>query len=246
MSRPTSETTPMTNYEATSYLSPSEINSQYQTNSRINTSTSIPVTPESTENTNAIDTNLPNDDIRSNDGTLFLSHDKKYTSNESWGDQLNDKAHHTIRIYFQNINGIIYKKSWDKWKETVDILNEHNIDVAGLVETNINWNPTNCSIAQSILRVRNKNSVMQNSHSDEPTTSSYQPGGMSLILQNNLIGAIDSNGNDDRGLGRWSFSIINGKQHHKLVIITAYRLTHDNIPGDDTVYAQQYRLLRRQ
>ena len=138
MSRPTSATTPMTNYEATSYLSPSEINSQYQTNSRINSSTSIPVTPESTEHTNSIDTNSPNDDIHNNDGTLFLSDDKTYISNEPWGDQFNDKSMNTIRVYFQNINGIIYKKSWDKWKEIVDVINEHNIDVAGLVETNIN------------------------------------------------------------------------------------------------------------
>ena len=159
-------TTPTTNNEATSYSSPSAIYAQYQTNSRTNPFTSVSVTPDSQENTNDIDTNLPNDDIRSNDGTLFLSHDKKYTSNESWGDQFNDKAHHTIRIYFQNINGIIYKKSWDKWKEIVDVINEHNIDVAGLVETNINWSPTNCIIAQSILLVRNKNSVIQNSHSD--------------------------------------------------------------------------------
>ena len=197
-------------------------------------------------NTNPELSNTTHDTLYPNDGSLFLSNDPVCNKNEPWGDQFCHKSVNTIRVYFQNIHGILYQKSWNKWKEIVDMLHQHDVDVAGFVETNINWSPTNCSTARSILRTRNKNSVMNATNSDDPTTSMYQPGGMNLILQNNIIGAIDSNGNDDRGLGRWSFSVINGKQQHKLVLITAYRLAHDTIPGDDTIYAQQYRLLRRQ
>ena len=215
-------------------------------NFNINDTTAMNNTHTTSNNTNPDISNTSHDALYRNDGTLFLSNDSISDKNEPWGDPLCSKPVNTIRVYFQNIHGILYQKSWNKWKEIVDMLHQQEVDVAGFVETNINWSPTNCSTARSILRTRNKNSVMKTTNSDDPTISIYQPGGMNLILQNNIIGAIDSSGNDARGLGRWSFSIINGKQQHKLVLITAYRLSQDTIPGDDTIYAQQYRILRRQ
>ena len=146
--------------------------------------------------------------------------------NEPWGDSFSQKPDNTIRVYFQNIHGLFHQQSWNKWKEIVDMCHHHSIDVAGLVETNINWSPSNCHTAQSILRIRNRNSVLKTTNSDDLTMSNFQPGGMSLILQNNIIGAIDSNGNDERGLGRWTYSIINGKHQQKLVMIKVYRLSH--------------------
>lgn len=194
----------------------------------------------------AKNTNNSNQDNCDTTSDLFLSNDLQYNTNDLWGDNLGDKPNNITRVYFQNIHGIIHHKSWNKWKEIADMLSRYKVDVAGLVETNINWNPTNCAIAKSILRTRNQHVVMTTAHSDDPTLSTYQPGGMSLVLQNNLTGAIDSTNSDARGLGRWTYCILNGRKNHKLVIITAYRLSHDSIPGDDTIYAQQYRLLRKQ
>ena len=196
MSRRTSAPLSTTQYDITSYFQPQEPKPQYEHNFNIPTLKST-ATSECTETTTSPNTNNPvHDDIRNKDGTLFLSDEPTYTNNESWGDQLDEKLSYITRVYFHNINGILYQKSWDKWKEIVDMINKHKVDVAGFVETNINWNPTNCNTAKSILRTRNKHVVMTNTHSDDPTTGTYQPGGMSLIMQNNLIGAIDSTGND--------------------------------------------------
>ena len=84
------------------------------------------------------------------------------------------------------------------------------------------------------------------SSSDEQTQKSYQPGGTCMIMQNNVLGTIDKYDSDKRGLGRWTYFIIQGKNNKKVAFITAYRVSQNSVPGDDTVYAQQYRLLRRQ
>ena len=69
---------------------------------------------------------------------------------------------------------------------------------------------------------------------------------MCIALTNTIIGAIDHRSVDARGLGRWSYSVNNTRQTQKLVIITVYRLTNEQLLGNDTIYAQQYRILRRQ
>ena len=67
-----------------------------------------------------------------------------------------------------------------------------------------------------------------------------------MALNNHIIGALDHHAVDDRGLGRWTYSVINTRKKKKLVIMTAYRLTNEQLLGNDTIYAQQYRILRRQ
>ena len=126
-------------------------------------------------------------------------------------------------------------------------LYRNDVDVAGLVETNMNWNPTRSRQASSLLRKQFGNGTMINASSDEPSSSVYKQGGTSLLLSGNIIGAIDHSGVDQRGLGRWSYSIIHGRHNIKFVFITAYRICQDSMTsGISTAYSQQYRILRRQ
>ena len=97
---------------------------------------------------NTTDTMQHQHDICSpHDGKLFLTDDYIINSNESWGDSFTLKTDNTIRVYFQNIHGLFHQQSWNKWKEIVDMCHHHHIDVAGLVETNLNWSPSNCNTA---------------------------------------------------------------------------------------------------
>ena len=126
------------------------------------------------------------------------------------------------------------------------MLHTHAIDITGFTETNINWNYQRTQYVRTLLRQRNRNSMLIKSSSDEQTQKSYQPGGTCMIMQNNVLGTIDKYDSDKRGLGRWTYFIIQGKNNKKVAFITAYRVSQNSVPGDDTVYAQQYRLLRRQ
>ena len=178
--------------------------------------------------------------------TLFLSSSTVPDKNEDWGDMMETKQQNCLRIYYQNINGLKYNESWDKCKQTIDMLHTNEIDIAGFTETNINWNHQRTQYVRTLLRQRNRNSLLITSSSDEQTKQSYQPGGTSMILQNNVLGTIDKHDSDKRGLGRWTYCIIQGKNNKKVAFITAYRVSQNSVTGDETAYAQQYRLLRRQ
>ena len=160
---------------------------------------------------------------------------------------MHTKDDNTIRIYFQNIKGIKLTQSWDKWRDIVTEIKSRKVDIAGLVETNINWNPIRELTAKSILRKVYWNGQMINASSDDPIPSAYKQGGSSMLVLNKPIGSIATTGIDHRGLGRWSYVILNGRNNVNIVIITAYRVCQDTgTNGDLTAFQQQYRLLRRQ
>ena len=169
---------------------------------------------------------------------LFLDTTTTITPNEPWGDTLTTKQSNTLRVYFQNVNGLQPAPTWDKWKEVLSELFRNEVDVAGLVETNINWTLLCSSQASALIRKQFGNGTMFNAASDEPTLSTYKQGGASLLLTGNIIGAIDHGSSDQRGLGRWSYCIIHGRNNIKVVIITAYRICQDTLTtGAHTAYA---------
>ena len=105
---------------------------------------------------------------------LFLDISPEITSNEKWGDELTSKAPNMLRVYFQNVNGLQPIPTWDKWKEMLSELFTNDIDIAGLVETNINWTPIRTRQANNLLRKQFGNGTMINSTSDEPSSGSYK------------------------------------------------------------------------
>ena len=46
--------------------------------------------------------------------TLFLSSPTAPDKNDDWGDTMETKQQNSIRIYYQNINGLKHNGSWDK------------------------------------------------------------------------------------------------------------------------------------
>ena len=117
-----------------------------------------------------------------------------------------------LRVYFQNVNGLQQIPTLDKWKEILSELFTNDIDIAGLVETNINWTPIRTRQANNLLRKQFGNGTMINSTSDKPSSGSYKQGGTRLLLTGNVIGAIDNVATDSRGLGRWSYCLLQGRK----------------------------------
>ena len=179
--------------------------------------------------------------------TLFFTTETPPELNKSWGDQLLPKSTGTMRILFQNINGVQSATNWNKWRDIVTEMTEQQVDILGLAETNINWNPIRTKKALKVLRTQFKHSLLLNATSDEISPSLHKPGGASLAIVGNIVGTISKKYIDDTGLGRWVYTVLNAKHHRKIVIITAYRLCHNSLPkGHETTYSQQYRILRRQ
>ena len=69
--------------------------------------------------------------------TLFYTSEKPPDMNKKWGDQLLSKSTETMRIIFQNINGVQSATNWNKWRDIVSEMSEQQVDILGLAETNI-------------------------------------------------------------------------------------------------------------
>ena len=157
----------------------------------------------------------------------------------------------SMRLYFQNINGLSTQNLSENWIDILYLMETNQVDMYGLAETNITWNPTIKNILFYKLRQHvssNKNSVKLVSAScDDPTHGIYQPGGVCQVTVGKVAGRAGMSGSDPHGLGRWTYITLQGKEGRKVVVVTLYRLAQASQPlGHRTAYNQQFRLLRRQ
>jgi hypothetical protein len=61
-------------------------------------------------------------------------------ANSPHGDSIDqDKGPTKLRIYFQNIRGIATNKSWSQCKQAAQQLRDHQVDITGFAETNVDW-----------------------------------------------------------------------------------------------------------
>ncbi len=56
-----------------------------------------------------------------------------------FGDMIQEKAEHKTWLIFLNMRGLPYYNSLYKNMGAQQLTNNHNIDVLGLAETNLNW-----------------------------------------------------------------------------------------------------------
>jgi hypothetical protein len=151
------------------------------------------------------------------------------------------KATNTIRLYFQNINGI-GKNNWLDWKRATLLLKEQEIDIFGCAETNTSWTKAKRKYAQSMLQKTTRQANLSVSSSTECGTSDYQPGGVASCITGKWTGRIIEAITDTTNMGRWSGHILLGKQQQHAVIISAYQSTKSQ--GYNTTYQQQWRIIR--
>jgi hypothetical protein len=128
------------------------------------------------------------------------------------GDTLSEsKQHDSLRLYFQNINGIS-KNNWLDWQMASTTMKTLKIDVFGCAETNLNWNESKRRFAQHHILKHNKHANLITSSSIENGATDYQPGGVANCVTGNWTGRIIETVQDPSGLGRWAGHILNGKK----------------------------------
>jgi hypothetical protein len=152
------------------------------------------------------------------------------------------KAPSTLRVYFQNINGVA-KNNWSDWKEASRNISLANVDIFGCAETNLAWTEAKRKYAQHLLQNQLQQANMTVASSSEIGATDYQPGGTTTCITGKYTGRIIEQIHDNSGLGRWSGHILLGRANKHIVIITAYRPTKSD--GYNTAYQQQWRLMRQ-
>ena len=117
-------------------------------------------------------------------------------------------------------------------------INNHNVDIWGRSETNINWTPNTKAAIKFMSTKIFENCFFATSNSDD-LSGRYQQGRTQTALVNNLMGRKISSSEDSKGLGRWSFVQIARKDHRKIMVVTGYKPCVQGQCGDNTVTAQQ-------
>jgi Exonuclease III len=149
-----------------------------------------------------------------------------------------------VRILFQNPQGLgrlsanvtTQTSKLYKLKET---LLKHNIDILGLVEVNKDWRlvpqqNTFWAITEGWFEHR-RLSTCNNRQVPAITTTQY--GGTLLMMMNRVAYGVMATEDDERGLGRWTSMLLNGKNQSKCRIICAYCPCISN--GVSSTYALQ-------
>lgn len=164
-----------------------------------------------------------------------------------WGHAMETiDPHSTFRVLLQNPNGIRPDRNNMEFLLSLQETHDKGIALAGLPETNFNWNDyRNRQHFQDSLRRLWEHSTFATSASSEPFASNYQPGGTCTMVLGSWTNRMIDRGSDPSGLGRWSWVTLRGKSSIKITFITCYRVCDQrSYAGERTAYSQQHRLLQ--
>ena len=157
------------------------------------------------------------------------------------------RPHNTIRIIFQNCNGLKTTKS--DLATNLSSINHLDISLIGLAETNLDWNQKSRTTEPFLKSIKsiwphNRTTVTCSTESHNSPTG-HQPGGCAQMSFGNLVPRHRSTTNDESGMGRWTSQLFQGKNNRCLRIFTAYRVSQTSSRGLGlrTAYMQQQRAL---
>jgi len=146
-------------------------------------------------------------------------------SREYWGDKLGLKDVDMLRVVSKNIQGLGLQAGNPKEDELKSWIVNKNIDLIGIQEIYVNWNKCNNKNRFS-ERIRNpawefaRYSVAFNKHDKKYR---HQYGGCISLGVEQVTHRISGSGADERGLGRWSWLLLKGKDKVLVRVVTVYQ-----------------------
>jgi len=156
------------------------------------------------------------------------------------GQHIGKKGTTTIRLVLQNVDGFSQDENMDLKLELLHcFVTDHNIDAFGFTEANTCWDMLP---PQQWLQASTRG-WWENAHwslgynQTELHTRIYQPGGMGVLVVNNLSHCITHSGDDPSGMGRWSWVQLQGREQFTICIVSFYHPCY--LTGPSTTYQQQ-------
>jgi hypothetical protein len=136
-----------------------------------------------------------------------------------------------MRVFFQNIKGLSHSPSRDDYDYYLAHLNDLEIDVAGLAETNTAWQHKFLRYDFTTRARKAGNGMSKTSFRSPaatvdwiPPQETFQAGGsLTTCFDKWTTGLYGPDVQDETGLGRWSGLTFRGKHKNVLTLITAYR-----------------------
>ena len=138
---------------------------------------------------------------------------KHNINNVHFGDDIGrDPQEHSTRLFFQNVNGLEFSTTSHTLLVTCIGMQDNQIDIACLAETNTNWNHYKGKRhLNRIVRKHWKRSHITTANMESKMSTLYQLGGIAIISRNKISPRISDSGGDPKGMSRWSYITINGR-----------------------------------
>ena len=160
---------------------------------------------------------------------------------EGFGYEMVEKGEETVRIGFQNINGL--KGNITLSHEVFGVVAEKDIDMMGIEEININWTDKVKQAAHLVMKMRFGQGQIAAS-SSRGSKEGYLPGGTAIIKRGRITGRIIRRGADE--MGRYAGLVLNGRNGKQVMIILAYMTCKASLrSGPHTEYMQQVKQLMK-
>ena len=124
-------------------------------------------------------------------------------------------------------------------------MEELEIDIMGMAETNKPWNNHQKSLYDAYLNKRFRSAhTLYTAAPPQNHLVQYQPGGNLLTANGEVTARIDGRGTDT--MGRFCWYTFAGKRDEGILVIVAYRVCQEkaNEPGPLTAFQQQYISMR--
>ena len=163
---------------------------------------------------------------------------------ETYGDVMMAKSDGILRIMLHNVNCLPNESKHDKSKKLISTIAHKQIDVALLTEIGLCWSlvdATNKWYERTRLSFQATRSEVAYNKTELSRTSQRQYGGVLTMAVDDMAHRVKDQGQDPSGLGRWAWLLLEGKQNHRLRVISVYRPV-DSV-GPDTVCSQHQRYL---
>jgi hypothetical protein len=172
----------------------------------------------------------------------------------SYGDSVYKWTPNWLRIFFQNAQGLTYSTGGEDYKYYMKCLNDLNVNVAGICETNRAWQHPHLRAQFSQAARREHNNLAKTTYGYPthqvdpipPTENSCAGGSITSVFSEWVTRVNGADVTDPSGLGRWSGITLSGKSKSRLTILTAYRVCAGSISSAPigSSFAREYEHLK--
>ena len=162
-------------------------------------------------------------------------------TDDNWGDFILPKPPNTVRIAFQNIQGLPLDPYAGKHQQIIACIDQLQLDAFGLVEINLNFSrlPSHQQWKERFRNLQRAHSICStNKH--HTTTEKNLFGGTAQLAYDILPPRVVEFGADPSGLGRRVWTRFIGKHNTHLRLISGYRPVSNTRSDGPFQVANQY------
>jgi exonuclease III len=164
---------------------------------------------------------------------------------EIWGDRISNINNKIIRLSFQNIRGFGTERESIQSESIREFMVEYDIDVYMMAEVNVNWRIVGRrnSIWDISRRWFERQKVSAAYNQRDRSCNKYQPGGAAIICKDDIALRAIKMGQDIKRLGRWTWTLFQGKHNRCTRVISVYVPCLARTFGCRKVYCRQQKAL---